>query len=51
MVGDIDKNFQLILEYVVFAHESNAHLLVFPEMVLTGYPVEDLALRSTFRQA
>ena len=33
------------------AHTAGAHLITFPEMVLTGYPVEDLALRSTFRQA
>lgn len=28
--------------------ERGAHLVAFPEMVLTGYPVEDLALRSSF---
>jgi len=33
------------------AAQEGAHLIVFPEMVLTGYPVEDLALRSSFRQA
>ena len=27
------------------AAEPGAHLVAFPEMVLTGYPVEDLALR------
>jgi NAD+ synthase (glutamine-hydrolysing) len=27
------------------------HLIVFPEMALTGYPIEDLALRSSFRAA
>ncbi len=26
-------------------------MVVFPEMTLTGYPIEDLALRRTFRQA
>ena len=30
-------------------HEG-AHVVVFPEMTLTGYPIEDLALRRTFRQ-
>lgn len=31
--------------------EQGAHLIAFPEMVLTGYPVEDLALRSSFVEA
>ncbi len=30
---------------------QGAHLVAFPEMVLTGYPVEDLALRSSFVEA
>ena len=50
-VGAIEKNHQLILDCAREAYESEANLLVFPEMVLTGYPVEDLALRSTFRAA
>ncbi|MBY8853241.1 NAD+ synthase, partial [Saccharothrix sp. MB29] len=33
------------------AVEAGAHLAVFPEMVLTGYPVEDLALRVSFAEA
>ena len=37
---------------VVDAHPrgaaAGAHLVAFPEMVLTGYPVEDLALRPSF---
>ena len=33
------------------AAEQGAHLVAFPEMVLTGYPVEDLALRSSFVEA
>ena len=30
--------------------EAGAHLVAFPEMVLTGYPVEDLALRTLLRR-
>lgn len=30
---------------------AGAHLLVFPEMALTGYPIEDLALRGSFQRA
>ena len=44
-VGDISANSDLVLEWSGKAHEAGAHLVLFPEMVLTGYPVEDLALR------
>ena len=30
------------------AAEQGARIVVFPEMALTGYPVEDLALRRSF---
>ncbi len=50
-VGDLSGNTNLILNYVGQAHESGADLLVFPEMAVTGYPVEDLALRPSFRSA
>lgn len=50
-VGDLAGNCDLIAETVVNAAKEGAHLVVFPEMVVTGYPVEDLALRSSFRQA
>lgn len=50
-VGDIDSNADLIATQAALAHKSGAQLLVFPEMVLTGYPVEDLALRQSFRNA
>ncbi len=33
------------------AADTGAHLVVFPEMVLTGYPIEDLALRASFVEA
>ena len=44
-VGDLINNRALILESAEKAALAGVHLLVFPEMVLTGYPVEDLALR------
>ena len=50
-VGALGLNSQLILEYAEKATTAGAHLLVLPEMVLTGYPVEDLANRATFRLA
>ena len=50
-VGALDSNSDLILEYADKAVSAGVHLLVLPEMVLTGYPVEDLANRATFRFA
>ncbi len=50
-VGALAANTELVLEYAGKASSAGAHLLVFPEMVLTGYPVEDLALRQSFRSA
>jgi NAD+ synthase (glutamine-hydrolysing) len=50
-VGDLVGNAALILENFRTAREAGAHIVVFPEMVLTGYPVEDLALRPSFQWA
>ena len=50
-VGNLELNSQLILEYAGKAASAGVHILVLPEMVLTGYPVEDLANRATFRSA
>ncbi|GAB7101585.1 NAD+ synthase [Thermobifida fusca] len=50
-VGDLEGNSDLIVDYTRRAADAGAHLVVFPEMVLTGYPVEDLALRGAFVDA
>ncbi|WP_309117659.1 NAD+ synthase [Saccharothrix sp.] len=50
-VGDLAGNAELVVEWSRKAVEAGAHLVVFPEMVLTGYPVEDLALRESFASA
>ena len=50
-LGDLVGNADLISRYVSAAAAEGAALVVFPEMVLTGYPVEDLALRPSFRSA
>ncbi|MFD0686807.1 NAD+ synthase [Actinomadura fibrosa] len=47
-VGDLDGNADLIVDWTRRAADAGAHLVAFPEMMLTGYPVEDLALRSSF---
>ncbi|WP_322500751.1 NAD+ synthase [Streptomyces rochei] len=50
-VGDIDGNAESVLRWTRHSAGQGAHLVAFPEMVLTGYPVEDLALRSSFVEA
>jgi NAD+ synthase (glutamine-hydrolysing) len=50
-VGDLAGNSAEIARATAAASAEGAHLIVFPEMVLTGYPIEDLALRPSFRAA
>ncbi len=50
-VGDLQGNAALITTYTEQAKKAAADVIVFPEMVLTGYPVEDLAMRASFRSA
>jgi NAD+ synthase (glutamine-hydrolysing) len=50
-VGDLEGNAALILAHAESAANNGAHVALFPEMALTGYPVEDLALRKSFQIA
>jgi NAD+ synthase (glutamine-hydrolysing) len=50
-VGDLAGNAGLIAASVKSAQAQGANLIVFPEMIVTGYPVEDLALRPSFQAA
>jgi NAD+ synthase (glutamine-hydrolysing) len=50
-VGDLAGNAQTIVEWTRRAAARGADLVLFPEMMLTGYPVEDLALRDSFVDA
>lgn len=50
-VGAIDANAELIRQAVVRLAGLGADLVLLPEMALTGYPVEDLALRHSFQDA
>jgi NAD+ synthase (glutamine-hydrolysing) len=47
-VGDIAGNARKILEFADRAKGSGARVVVFPELALTGYPPEDLLLRTSF---
>lgn len=50
-VGDLEGNAAIVIKCVHQAQLAGAHIAIFPEMVLTGYPVEDLALRPSFQVA
>lgn len=48
-VGDINGNRHLILDAAARARDQfQAHLIVFPELALAGYPADDLLLRPGF---
>lgn len=50
-VGDLAGNADLVVEYCKDAVAQDVHLVVFPEMMLTGYPIEDLAMRASLIKA
>ncbi|MER7843009.1 NAD+ synthase [Kitasatospora sp. NPDC096077] len=50
-VGDLARNSDEVVRWTKQAVEAGAQLVAFPEMALTGYPVEDLALRRSFVEA
>ncbi|MDM7831468.1 NAD+ synthase [Cellulomonas edaphi] len=49
-VGDVTQNSAAVRAWARRAADAGADLVVFPEMTLTGYPIEDLALRASFRR-
>ena len=51
VVGDLAGNARLIRAAVGEAASQGAQLVLVPEMALTGYPIEDLALRPSFQDA
>ena len=50
-VGDIRGNARKISEGIARARDEGASLVVFPELSLTGYPPEDLLLKTSFLDA
>jgi NAD+ synthase (glutamine-hydrolysing) len=51
VVGDVDGNAAKVVEWLEQARQANADLALFPELVVTGYPAEDLLLRPGFVRA
>jgi NAD+ synthase (glutamine-hydrolysing) len=51
VVGDIEGNAQRITEHTSAARDGGAALVVFPELTLSGYPPEDLLLKTGFLDA
>ena len=47
-VGALEANKDLILDHYRKAVENGADLVVFPEMVITGYPIADLLYENGF---
>ena len=47
-VGDFKGNVSKIINYIKRAEKSGAHIVLFPELSITGYPPEDLLLKPKF---
>jgi NAD+ synthase (glutamine-hydrolysing) len=49
-VGDIEGNARVIADRIDAARDEGAAMVVLPELALTGYPPEDLLLKTSFLQ-
>jgi NAD+ synthase (glutamine-hydrolysing) len=47
-LGDFEGNMKKIISAIEIAENNNSEFLIFPELFLTGYPPEDLILRTSF---
>ena len=47
-VGDLAGNARMVVDWIGRARESAADVVIFPELVITGYPPEDLVLKPAF---
>ncbi|MBT1247445.1 MULTISPECIES: NAD+ synthase [unclassified Thermosipho (in: thermotogales)] len=47
-LGNFDENLKKIYKAVDIAEKNKADFVIFPELFLTGYPPEDLILRTSF---
>lgn len=50
-VGALEANADLVVRMTAHAAAQHAHVVAFPELTLTGYPIEDLAFRRAFVDA
>jgi NAD+ synthase (glutamine-hydrolysing) len=48
IVGDLEGNARLVIDWIGRARDQGADLICFPELVITGYPPEDLVLKPAF---
>jgi NAD+ synthase (glutamine-hydrolysing) len=48
IVGDLEGNARLVTDWIGRARDQGADLVCFPELVITGYPPEDLVLKPAF---
>jgi NAD+ synthase (glutamine-hydrolysing) len=48
IVGDLAGNARLVIDWIGRARDQGADLVCFPELVITGYPPEDLVLKRAF---
>jgi NAD+ synthase (glutamine-hydrolysing) len=51
VVGDLVGNGERVIAFTEAAREAGAKVVLFPELAVTGYPPEDLLLRSSFVEA
>ncbi len=47
-VGDLDGNVDKIVDHIRKARKAGAGIVAFPELAITGYPPEDLLLKTQF---
>ncbi|MBM4144800.1 MAG: NAD+ synthase [Nitrospira sp.] len=47
-VGDLEGNSSKIIDYIKKAKTAGSDLVAFPELAITGYPPEDLLLKTQF---
>src|SRR5262245_37855120 len=50
-VGAIESNARMIVDWMARARALQADVVAFPELVLTGYPPEDLLFKPAFIEA
>jgi NAD+ synthase (glutamine-hydrolysing) len=50
-IGDLDGNARIVVEGIERARDAGADIVCFPELVIAGYPPEDLLLKPSFVRA